>query len=84
MDGTRLRVHRRIHLGYRPFACPHCDKAFTQRRTLDEHARTHLDREQTALRCPHCPERRFVQANHLKTHLAAAHGEGDRLSRCDK
>ena len=45
VDPTRLRVHMRIHLGQKPFACARCGKAFTQKRTLDEHLRIH-DREE--------------------------------------
>ena len=36
-----LRVHSRVHVNHRPFACPTCPATFTRNHDLQRHARSH-------------------------------------------
>merc|ERR1712183_121630 len=34
---TNLQIHKKIHLGLKPFKCKHCDKEFSQKSNMKVH-----------------------------------------------
>ena len=60
-----MKLHRRIHTCEKPFACPDCDKKFTQSYHLKSHHRTHTGEKPFA--CPDCGKK-FTQSGELKVH----------------
>ena len=67
-----LSVHRRIHTGQKPFACPECDKKFTESRTLNRHRRLHTGEKLFA--CPDC-DKKFTDSSNLNSHRRIHTGE---------
>ncbi|XP_031618752.1 zinc finger protein 271-like [Contarinia nasturtii] len=39
---TGFKYHMNLHLGIKPYACDQCDKAFTDKRHLNKHKKSHL------------------------------------------
>lgn len=41
-DISSLNKHvKSVHMDYKPFPCPHCDRRFSEKKTLAEHVRVH-------------------------------------------
>lgn len=60
-----LNIHRKIHLGFKPFQCTKCEYASVSKRALDIHIRTHDNIRLYA--CDIC-EKKFTQSGSLKIH----------------
>ncbi|KAK4097796.1 hypothetical protein N658DRAFT_433358 [Parathielavia hyrcaniae] len=63
---SRLETHRRSHTGERPYACPHCERRFTQGINLKTHINRHLG--ERPYKCPECPSA-FPQRSNLRVHV---------------
>ena len=62
-----LNVHKRIHLGLKPFVCNLCDAAFTQSSGLRGHLLTHSGRKPYECDFKNC-NKSFVSSSKLKDH----------------
>jgi len=67
-----LRIHYRVHTGYKPHACPYCPKRFTQSGNLSTHIRTHT-RERPFV-CEICLKT-FSHKSNLNSHIQTHSGE---------
>lgn len=80
VDG--LRLHIRVHTGFKPYACITCDKRFIRKQLLDIHIRTHTGEKPYA--CEHCGKR-FSQRTPLRIHTRLHTGEKPYVCRfCSK
>ncbi|XP_055596041.1 zinc finger protein ZFP2-like [Uranotaenia lowii] len=60
-----LKEHMRMHLKDKRYACPHCDRSFSQSTNLIYHIRTHTGEK--PFQCGQC-EKRFICKSHLLSH----------------
>ncbi|GFX26000.1 zinc finger protein [Trichonephila clavipes] len=73
---TNLKNHEAIHLGYRPFKCEVCSKAFVQKIHLRRHLLTHSLRRELSgkisrkLHCCSFCDYTTHQSTHMKNHEA--------------
>lgn len=67
-----LKMHKRIHSGYKPYACTYCEKSFTTSIILRDHLRVHSGEKPFA--CEHCGKC-FSQRTPLTIHLRLHSGE---------
>ena len=65
-----LRYH--THDGSRPHQCPHCEKAFRNRVTLDTHIRQHTG--ERPFSCDHCGKE-YSDKSNLRLHIRVHHKE---------
>ncbi|WAR25448.1 ZFP26-like protein, partial [Mya arenaria] len=70
-DYSSLHKHvKSVHMGYRPFPCPHCERRFPERKGLAEHIRVHTG--ERPFKCTDC-DRAFKRKSELNFHVRKAH-----------
>jgi KRAB domain-containing zinc finger protein len=83
---TSLKLHEKIHLGIKDYACHYCDKAFRIKAHMVKHVRTH---EKRVLLCGIC-HRKFQDedlllahvTSHRRKRLGGTQGQGQTNKKC--
>lgn len=63
-------LHLKTHDDFKRFKCPHCEREFRQKVTLDNHLLIHLNEK--PYECPHC-QRCFRQKYTMQSHVKSFH-----------
>ncbi|KAJ8943809.1 hypothetical protein NQ318_020881 [Aromia moschata] len=69
---NKLRVHYRVHTGFKPYSCTYCAKSFTKKDYLVMHERVHSGEKPYS--CEYCGKC-FSQGAPLRIHLRTHTGE---------
>ncbi|CAH1119816.1 unnamed protein product [Phaedon cochleariae] len=69
---NKLRVHCRVHTGFKPYSCTYCAKSFTKKDYLVMHERVHSGEKPYS--CEYCGKC-FSQGAPLRIHLRTHTGE---------
>ena len=69
---SKLKAHKEIHMGVKPFKCQECEKSFLRPHTLSVHISSHSnDKPHSCSKC----DKSYRQLNHLKLHFKGHHME---------
>ncbi|XP_028128754.2 zinc finger protein 91-like [Diabrotica virgifera virgifera] len=69
---NKLRIHYRVHTGFKPYTCTYCEKSFTKKDYLVMHERVHSGEKPYS--CEYCGKC-FSQGAPLRIHLRTHTGE---------
>lgn len=71
-QSDKLKLHYRVHTGYKPHACNYCEKTFSKKESLRMHERVHSgERPYSCTYCGKC----FNQRAPLRIHIRGHTGE---------
>ena len=71
-NSTQLKIHNRLHLQQKPFACDQCPKSFTKKSNLTIHIRVHTGDK--PYHCEFC-KKKFSNSSDLRRHQKIHTGE---------
>ncbi|KAL4227112.1 Broad-Complex [Mactra antiquata] len=72
-DNSSLNKHvKAVHMDYKPYPCPQCDRKFSEKKTLTEHLRVHSGERPFA--CEFCGKT-YKRAGELNFHIRKHSGE---------
>lgn len=73
---TRLKEHKWIHVGHKPYKCSYCEQTFRQKNHVKHHeAKIHEMKKDH--QCPQC-NKSFCFSYELKSHIKTSHGAKSR------